>query len=419
MCRPGTILATLFTQDAALQRQQGAPFLDEREAYLQYLFSIGRCKKTLIEISQMLLHVVRVLEFLETRTIYKSELEEAANRWAQEELAHRPNGANGTSAQRFTSCGRGWLCFRGLYAKNQPSGSRFEVMFAEFNRALHGVMGYRPATIAATGPPVRRFLLWAEQRRDLVSSVSLRDIDDFLTERRAAGWQPGTVAGQCQALRTFFRFAERRGWCRAGFAGAIKNPRVCRADREVTGPSWKEVRRMIVGMSDATPQDCRAKAILLLGSIYGFRNTEITRLTLDDFDWHNETFAVRRVKRGGTQHFPIQFEVGQAVLHYLRTGRPRCSCRNLFVTLKQPYRALGCLAPIVKKQMQRAGVVSQTCGTHSLRHACATELLRKGASLQTIAHFLGHRDIRAVSIYAKHDDRCLRKVAHFNLASIL
>jgi integrase/recombinase XerD len=413
------ILDTLFTQRAALERQRAAPLLAEREMYLQYLFSIGRSQKTLAEISQMLLHVIRVLDCVEKRAIHKGEITEAANRWVQEELAHRPTGTYSTSARRFVSCGKGWLCFQGLYIKSLPSKSHFADVFGEFHDALISVMRYRKSTVAATGPPVSKFLRWAGQRRDLISSISLADIDDYLAGGRSAGWRPRTVAVQCQAMRTFFKYAAERGWCKPGFGDAIRNPRVRRTDREVTGPTWKEIRRMIGGMADESPQDQRAKAILLLGSIYGLRNTEITNLTLDDFDWHNETFTIRRAKRGGMQRFPIQFEVGQAILRYLQKGRPRCSCRNLLVTLKPPYRSLGSLAPIVKKQMRRAGVVSETCGTHALRHACATELLRKGASLSAIADFLGHRDIRSVSIYAKHDIRCLRKVAEFSLAGVL
>ena len=69
--------------------------------------------------------------------------------------------------------------------------------------------------------------------------------------------------------------------------------------------------------------------------------------------------------------------------------------------------------------MKRLGIKSQSLGPHSLRHACATELLRRGTSLKDIADFLGHRDIASVSIYAKFDARMLRKVAAFSLAGVL
>ena len=40
-------------------------------------------------------------------------------------------------------------------------------------------------------------------------------------------------------------------------------------------------------------------------------------------------------------------------------------------------------------------------------------------SLREIADFLGHRDLRSVSIYAKLDVRALGKVADFTLMEIL
>ena len=143
-------------------------------------------------------------------------------------------------------------------------------------------------------------------------------------------------------------------------------------------------------------------------------------LRLEDFDWRNETFTVRRAKRGGIQQYPIQFEVGEAVLEYLQNGRPHCVCRNVFVTLQLPYRPIRAPAmwSIVKRRMDKTDIACKHTGPHSLRHACATHLLSKGSSLQEIADFLGHQDTRSVGIYAKYDKRSLRKVAAFSLAGI-
>jgi integrase/recombinase XerD len=220
-------------------------------------------------------------------------------------------------------------------------------------------------------------------------------------------------------LRRFFRYAENRGLCKAGFAEAIQNPTVNQRTERVSGPPWREIRKLINNMDDSSPANCRAKVVLMLCSIYGLRNTKITRLRLEDFDWQHETFVVTRVKGGRSQQFPIQYEVGEAIIRYLKTVRPQCTCRNLLVTLVLPYRPLINLGPIVQKELKRAGIASQNHGPHSLRHACATELLRKGTSLRNIADFLGHRDIRSVSIYAKYDLRSLRKVANFSITGFL
>ena len=169
-----------------------------------------------------------------------------------------------------------------------------------------------------------------------------------------------------------------------------------------------------------TPAELRTAAMLFLCAIYALRGIEVRQLLIGDFDWINETFVVRRAKRGPIQQFPLQYEVGQAVLRYLRYGRPRCSDSHVFVTLKPPYRPMNqcVLASLVKSRMKALHIESMRHGTHSLRHACATELLRRGASLVEIADFLGHRSIQSVSVYARLDRRSLRQVATFSMAGV-
>jgi hypothetical protein len=64
---------------------------------------------------------------------------------------------------------------------------------------------------------------------------------------------------------------------------------------------------------------------------------------------------------------------------------------------------------IIGKRIQKLGIELEHVGPHSLRHACATRLLQKGASLREITDFLGHRNIKSIGIYARYDVRSLRK----------
>jgi len=145
------------------------------------------------------------------------------------------------------------------------------------------------------------------------------------------------------------------------------------------------------------------------------------RLKLSDFDWMNEILTIKRAKSGRVQQFPIQFEVGEKIIRYLKHARPRCACRNLFVSLKPPYRPVDptALWVVVASRMKRLEIKSRNFGAHSLRHACATQLLHEGSSLPDIAEFLGHRDLKSVSVYAKHDIHALKEVATFSLAGLL
>jgi integrase/recombinase XerD len=238
---------------------------------------------------------------------------------------------------------------------------------------------------------------------------------------REAGCGPMTLRSHCITLRAFFTHAENRGWCSPGIRRGIVAPRPP-VNREIPkGPSWALVRRLIRSANGQTPEELRARAVLLLLAIYGLRASEVARLRLEDFDWRNETFFVQRSKRGGTQQFPIQHEVGDAILNYLRRARSPSACRNIFLTLMRPYRSLrpDAVGNIVRKRLDNVDVLLEHRGPHSLRHACATRLLSQGSSFQEIADFLGHRTTDCVTIYAHCDKRLLRKVSAFSLAGIL
>ena len=54
--------------------------------------------------------------------------------------------------------------------------------------------------------------------------------------------------------------------------------------------------------------------MLLLFAVYALRISEVTNLRLIDIDWVVETLTVRRMKNGLVQVFPLQYEVGEALL---------------------------------------------------------------------------------------------------------
>ena len=95
---------------------------------------------------------------------------------------------------------------------------------------------------------------------------------------------------------------------------------------------WRQVRHMLASLDPEKPSHARAKAILLLASIYGLRCSEIVRLTLDDLNWCDSVITIRRSKRGRVQQFPLQHEVGEAIIRYLRDVRPPSRSRAVFLT---------------------------------------------------------------------------------------
>lgn len=403
------------------QRHRATPLLKEREEFLAHLMRMGLSAPQVLSVSTYLIHIVRTLGLTHMRMVGLAEIDLAAERWMNyrgPERLHSYHAA--ASPKHFVMRARRWLRFHGhLILTADPAGG-FAVQLADFEVAMES-RGLTGASISTYVSQTRGFLRWISERHNNLSPVSVNDIDDFFVSKREAGWRPMSLRSYSKTLRVFFTHAESRGWCAPGIRRGIVAPRAP-VNREIPkGPSWALVRRLIRSTNGNTAEQVRARALLLLLSTYGLRASEAARLRLEDFDWRSETFFIQRAKHGGTQQFPIQREVGDAILHYLRYARPPSACRNIFLSLKQPYRSLtpNAVGGIVRKRLLNVDVPLEHRGAHSLRHACATRLLSQGSSFQEIADFLGHRSTHCVAIYAHCDKRLLRKVSAFSLEGIL
>jgi integrase len=146
----------------------------------------------------------------------------------------------------------------------------------------------------------------------------------------------------------------------------------------------------------------------------GLRADEVATLTLDDVDWRSGEMLVRAKGRQRAR-MPIPPDVGAAVVAYLRDGRPKSSCRRLFLRSFAPHVgfASGCaITMIAKTALERAGIRGYAHqGAHIFRHSLATELLRSGATLSEIGQLLRHESHDTTRIYAKVDVDALRTLS--------
>jgi site-specific recombinase XerD len=151
------------------------------------------------------------------------------------------------------------------------------------------------------------------------------------------------------------------------------------------------------------------------------RSAEVAALRLEDLNWEREIIVVARPKQRRAQEYPLVHSVGEAIVRYLQQVRPRCASREIFLTLKAPFRPLsaGALYHLVSSRLSELSIQSQRRGPHSLRHACAGHLVAEGLSLKEIGDHLGHRSAYATRIYAKVDLAGLREVANFELGGLL
>jgi integrase/recombinase XerD len=242
-------------------------------------------------------------------------------------------------------------------------------------------------------------------------AAGLRDFVLELAGQSSHGYARNAVT----AIRGFLRYAAAAGLAPTGLGAAVPSLAGWRCSDLPRYLPAEDVERVVAGCDPRTAMGVRDRAVLLLLARLGLRAGEVAQLRFEDIDWREGTLRV--VGKGRREaRLPLPQEVGNAILAYLREGRPRVPAPQVFVTCTARGGQRGPLrrsrvSGIVHRAIGKAGVNAPHRGAHVLRHSLATGMLRSGASLQTIATVLRHHSLETTAHYAKVDVALLRQVA--------
>jgi integrase/recombinase XerD len=414
----------LFVRSEALTRQLSAPLVDERRQYLTRCAVQGMTKSTLEAKARLLLSIAEYLRLADrpSDTISLSEIRKAATRWSNHNWPSSQSSHARRSREYFMTQAAEWLTFLNRLQTAPKPITVYDQMLAEFRSFLEEDRALSPATVKGYCSSVRPFLTQLLDGRRSLQTITVSQVDSLLAQKVNEGhYARVSVRDYATSLRSFFRYAEMRGWCPVGFAASIMAPRVFKQETLPSGPTWDVVQEIVDATASDQPIAIRDHAILMLLAVYGVRSGEVARLQLTDIDWQREKITFTRSKMAGTHSFPLSPSVGAAIIRYLKEVRPKSLCRQVFLTRRAPVGPIsnGAMWAVVSRQLRKRAPSLKHHGPHSLRHACATHLINQGLSLKEIGDHLGHRDVEATRIYAKVDLARLRDVADFDLGELL
>lgn len=244
--------------------------------------------------------------------------------------------------------------------------------------------------------------------------LSLTGLGSPAVARFLTGHLPGLSAKSAQmtatSMRAFLRFVYLEGLVPVDLAGAVPAFAFRKGGGVPRGLTLGEVEALNGACDTSSATGRRDAAVIALMLRLGLRCQEVASLGLQDFDWSTGTVSVRG-KGGRRDRLPLPVDVGQAVVAYLRTGRPRTTAPEVFVRAVAPFTSLGrsSVSCIVARAARRAGL--GTIHAHRLRHTAATRTLNAGASLEDVALLLRHASPATTSVYAKTDQARLALLA--------
>ena len=294
-----------------------------------------------------------------------------------------------------------------------PGPNRSEQLTHAYERFLLEERNLKPQTIALRRLVASRFLSEKFGSGPLkLSNLRAPDVTTFV-QRHAHDHGPSSARTLVAGMRLFLRYLHYEGLIDADLSTTV--PAVARWSFSTLPKhlSAAQVREVLCHCDRSTPLGRRNYAILLLLARLGLRAGEVVRLNLEDIDWENSRITVCG-KGGQWAQLPLPADVARAIARYLHRDRPRCDCRRLFIRDYAPiggFHRGAAIACMVKRALAKAGVESARKGAHLLRHSLATDMLRKGASLNEIGEVLRHKSPDSTAIYAKVDLKSLRTLA--------
>lgn len=414
------MIEDLFKRPTILARYREGPLAEAREEFLNHCANEGYSRSMLRKIAWVLLAVAHGIDF-GRGNMSTQDIERAVD--SRVRFSRRPIRAKESlwTRQMFIHFATEWLRRLGCLQQTPSTQNAFAAKIDAFASHMRDERGLSPVTISTRCERLTWFFGGLCPPRETLGAITVADVDAFIESKGKQGWTRASLAALAGSLRSFFSFAEARGWCAPGITAAIESPRLYAREGIPEGPDWDDVQRLLASTSGDRPADIRDHAILMLLAVYGLRRGEVAGLRLDDLDWEGELIHIARPKQRRAQRYPLLPAVGEAILRYLREVRPRCGERTLFLTLGAPMRPLSApsITPVAHAHLSRLGLTLSPRGAHCLRHACASHLLASGFSLKQIGDHLGHRSANSTLSYTKVDLIGLRQVAELDLGELL
>lgn len=194
--------------------------------------------------------------------------------------------------------------------------------------------------------------------------------------------------------------------------------------KQLTLPKKDAARRLLVTDADVvalldacerlrTPrQMALSRAILSVLCYGGLRREEVCNLRIDDVNLSDKSLLVRSGKGGKSRKVFVCKEAVNALREWLAVREKDCQADWLFMFDRKRRIHHDGIATLLETVKAIAGLRdNEAVKPHSLRHWCATNLVRNGANLRDVQQFLGHADLQTTARYLHSSEEQLRDIS--------
>ncbi|MAE76141.1 MAG: tyrosine recombinase [Planctomycetes bacterium] len=252
---------------------------------------------------------------------------------------------------------------------------------------------------------------WLASKERTATTATPQDLRGYAASLRRRGLKPTSIRRGLSALRSLYKFLERRDPSRGNPTTVLDGPRGGRPLPFVLTEGEVELLLSLDYGSDF--QGTRNRAVLEAIYSTGCRVSELCSLDLDDLDQERGTVVLRgkgRKQRLGLLGPPAT----DAIAAWLPVRGARLSSagrktRALFLGKRCTRLTDRRVRQVLRELALRAGL-ARVPSPHTLRHSFATHLLDRGANLRAVQELLGHAHLVTTQVYTHLSLERLREV---------
>lgn len=176
--------------------------------------------------------------------------------------------------------------------------------------------------------------------------------------------------------------------------------------------SKEEIARLLACVDRGNATGKRDYLVLILAAYLGMRSSDICCLRFDNIDWESNCINIVQIKTDQPLNLPLLPEVGNAIIDYLKHGRPQSDDPHVLLIAGHPYHPMQTTGvyQVVSQAFKRAGidVSNRKHGAHSLRHSLASRMLEGQTAMPVISEALGHANTNSTMYYLRVDITSLK-----------
>jgi integrase/recombinase XerD len=294
---------------------------------------------------------------------------------------------------------------------NDSSLTRLRVKIAQFTQNQKH-RGYSPKSQAQTHWALNYLLdfLTTRDEEDLthITADTLHKFQMHLYGLLGKRGKPLGLTSQLNilvTLRVFFQWLTRQGFLLADPATGIQLPRHTQPlPRNIL--TLRETQKILAQPDVDKPIGLRNRALLELLYATGIRNQEVRNLTLYDVNVTEQEVHIKNGKGGKDRVLPLGEIAAKYINLYIQEARPkilRWKEDPGFLFLGRQGRRLdsSVLNDHIVRRYAREARIKKTITPHSLRHTCATHLLKNHANIRHIQALLGHKSLNSTQLYTR------------------